>query len=85
MPPGEPVGAELSVGDSVADDVVVGGEDVVPDGADCLLVAAAAAELPVVGCEVAVLGVDGGVGGLGERGAQPGVAVAGLSGAAFAA
>jgi hypothetical protein len=42
---GEPVGAELSVGDSVADDVVVGGEDVVPDGADRFGFAAAAAEL----------------------------------------
>jgi hypothetical protein len=85
MPSGEPVGAELPVGDPVANDVVVGGEDVVPDAADRFGVAAAPTELPVVGCEVGALGMDGGVRGLGERGAQPGVAVPGLSGAAFAA
>src|SRR5437773_2603983 len=82
---GEPVGAELAVGDAVADDVVVGDQDVVARGADCLRLAAAAAELPVVGGEVGVLAAGGGARGLRQRGAQPGVAVAGLAAAATAA
>jgi hypothetical protein len=45
---GEPVGAELAEGDAVADDVVVGDQDVVAGGADRFGVAAAAADLPVV-------------------------------------
>jgi hypothetical protein len=40
---GEPVGAELAEGDVVADDVVVGDQDVVAGGADRFLLAAAAA------------------------------------------
>ncbi len=38
---GEPVGAELAEGDAVADDVVVGDQDVVAGGADRFRVAAA--------------------------------------------
>src|SRR6266542_3511427 len=83
--PGEPVGAEFAEGDAVAGDVVVGDQDVVAGGADCFRVAAAAADLPVVGGEVGVLAVGGGVGGLGEGCAQPGVAGAGLAGAASVA
>ncbi len=82
---GEPVGAEFAVGDAVGDDVVVGDQDVVVGGAGCFRVAAAAADLPVVGGEVGVLAAGGGVGGLGERGAQPGVAVASFAGAASVA
>src|SRR5439155_1879076 len=78
---GEPVGAELAVGDAVADDVVVGDQDVVAGGADCLRFAAAAAELPVVGGEVGVLAAGGGAGGLRPRRARPGVAVAGAANA----
>src|SRR5437870_3930593 len=59
---GEPVGAELAVGDAVADDVVVGDQDVVAGGADRLRLAAAAAELPVVGGEIGVLAAGGGAG-----------------------
>src|SRR6266498_3934911 len=82
---GEPVGAEFAEGDALADDVVVGDEDVVAGGADRFCVAAAAADLPVVGGEVGVLAAGGGAGGLGQRLAQPAVAVAGLAGAASAA
>ena len=56
----EPVGAELAEGDAVADDVVVGDQDVVAGGADRFRVAAAAADLPVVGGEVGVLAAGGG-------------------------
>src|SRR6266498_261439 len=58
---GEPVGAEFAEGDAVGDDVVVGDQDVVAGGADRFRVAAAAADLPVVGGEVGVLGAGGGV------------------------
>src|SRR6266508_3280340 len=81
---GEPVGAELAVGDLVVDDVVVGDQDVVAGGADCFGVAAAAADLPVVGGEVGVFAAGGGAGGFGEGVAQPAVAVAGAAGAALA-
>ncbi len=57
---GEPVGPELAEGHLVADDVVVGDQDVVAGGADRFLLAAAAADLPVVGGEVGVLGARGG-------------------------
>src|SRR6266542_5109884 len=82
---GEPVGAELAVGDAVADDVVVGDEDVVTGRAHRLGVAAAAADLPVVGGEVGIPAAGGGAGCLGESGAQPAVAPAGLAGVASAA
>src|SRR5215218_5578142 len=83
--PGEPVGAEFAEGDAVAGDVVVGDQDVVAGGADRFRVAAATADLPVVGGEVGVLGAGGGVGGLGGGCAQPAVAVAGFAGAASVA
>jgi hypothetical protein len=52
---GEPVGAEFAEGDAVAGDVVVGDQDVVAGCADGFGVAAAAADLPVVGGEVGAL------------------------------
>src|SRR5207247_6233213 len=58
---------------------------VVAGGADRFLLAAAAADLPVVGGEVGLLRARGGTGGFAESGAQPAVAVAGLAGAALAA
>src|SRR6266542_6497796 len=64
---GEPVGAELAEGDAVADDVVVGDEDVVSGGADRLRLAPAAADLGVVGGEVGAFAARGGLGRLGER------------------
>jgi hypothetical protein len=51
---GEPVGAEFAEGDALVDDVVVGDRGVVAGGADRFRVAAAAADLPVVGGEVGV-------------------------------
>src|SRR5215212_5381967 len=66
-----PVGAEFSEGDSVADDVVVGDEDVVAQRADRLGLATAPAQLREVGGEVGVLGAGGGLGALGERVGQP--------------
>jgi hypothetical protein len=81
----EPVGTELAVGDAVADDVVVGDEDVVAGRPDRFGLSAAAADLPVVGGDVAVLGAGGAAGGVGQGLAQPGVAVAGLAGAALGA
>jgi hypothetical protein len=61
-----PVGSEVSVGDLVADDVVVGDEDVVADRAERDGFAAAAAQLGVVGGEVGASGADGGARALGE-------------------
>src|SRR6266545_359398 len=82
---GEPVGAELAGGDTVADDVVVGDQDVVPGRADRLVGSPPSADLPVVGGEVGVLAAGGGMGCLGQGRAEPGVAVAGLAGVASAA
>jgi len=59
---GEPVRSELAEGDVVAGDVVVGDEDVVAGGADRFLLAAAAADLPVAGGEVGLLGARSGAG-----------------------
>src|SRR5712691_11580854 len=66
---GEPVGSEFAEGDAVAADVVVGDQDVVAGGADRFLLAAATADLPVVGGEVGALSPGGGAGGLGQCGA----------------
>ena len=74
-----PVGAELAVGDLVADDVVVGDQEVVADRADRFGFAAAAAELRVVRGEVGVLGADGGVGASVSWSVQPASAGAGLA------
>jgi hypothetical protein len=76
---GEPVRAELAVGQSVADDVVVGDEDVVTRSADCLWLAAAATDLPVVGSEVGALCPRGGLGRLGQGLAEPTRAAQGLA------
>jgi len=54
-------------GDAVADDVVVGDQDVVAGGADRFGVAAAAADLPVVGGEVGVLAAGGSAGAWGSE------------------
>jgi hypothetical protein len=62
-----PVGAELAERDLVADDVVVGDEDVVAGRADRFGFAAPAAQLGVVGGEVGALGACGGLGDLGQR------------------
>ena len=58
VPHALPVGSEVAIRDPVADDVVVGDQQVVADRADCLGFAAAAAELCVVSGEVGVLGAD---------------------------
>src|SRR3990172_3137665 len=68
---GEPVRAELAVGHAVADDVVVGNEDVVPRGADCLRFAAATADLPVVGGEGGGLAARNRLRRFGQRRPQP--------------
>ena len=54
-----PVGSEFSERDLVADDVVVGDEEVVADRADRFGFAASSAQLGVVGGEVGALGADG--------------------------
>ena len=59
---GEPVGAEFAERDAVAGDVVVGDQDVVAGGSDRFCVAAAAADLPVVGGEIGVLAAGCGAG-----------------------
>jgi hypothetical protein len=61
-----PVGAELPVWDVVADDVVVGDEEIVADRADGFRFAASAAQLGVVRGEAGVVGAHGGAGALGE-------------------
>src|SRR5215218_5690835 len=66
-----PVGAELSERHSVADDVVVGDEDVVADRADRFGLAASCAQLGEVGGEVGALGADGGPRALGQLVGQP--------------
>ena len=66
---GEVVAAEVVVGDVVFEDVVAGDQDRVGDGDDRFLVSAAAFDLLVLGAQVGVLGADGGVGGLDQRGA----------------
>src|SRR3954453_6068142 len=74
-----PVRSQILVGNVVANDVVVGDEDVVAGGADRFLGAASAADLGVVRSEVGVLAAGGDVRGLGERDPQPHGAVAGAS------
>ena len=60
-----PVRSQILVGNVVANDVVVGDEDVVAGGADRFLGAAAAADLGVVRSEVGALAAGGDVRGLG--------------------
>jgi len=66
-----PVRAEVAVGDLVADDVVVGDEQVVTDRADRFLFAAASTELSEVRGEVGLFGADSGAGALGQLLGQP--------------
>jgi hypothetical protein len=78
-----PVRSQIVVGNFVANDVVVGDEDVVAGGADCFLGAASAADLGVVRSEVGALAAGGDVRRLGERDPQPHRAVPGASGTVF--
>ena len=66
-----PVGSELAEWDLVADDVVVGDEQVVADRADRFGLAAAAAELREVRGHVGLLGSHRGAGALGQLVGQP--------------
>ena len=79
-----PVGSELSEGDLVADDVVVGDEEVVPDRADRFGLTAPSAQRREVGGEIGALGSDGGFGAFGQLVGQPARAGAGSSRAAAA-
>ena len=81
---GEVVAAEVLVGDVVAEDVVDRDQDRVGDRDDRLVVPLAALDPLVLGAEVGVLGVGGGVGGLDQHGAQVLVGLAGAAGAALA-
>ena len=74
-----PVRAEFSEWDLVADDVVVGDEEVVADRADGFGLAAPSAQLGVVGGEVGALGSDGGSCAFGELVGEPAGAGAGSS------
>ena len=66
-----PVRSEVAVWDLVADDVVVGDEQVVADRADRFLLAAAASELREVRGEVGLFGAHSGAGALGQLRGQP--------------
>ena len=67
-----PVRPEVAVGNLVADDVVVGDQEVVADRADRFGFAAASAELREVRGEVGLFGADSGAGALGQLRGQPG-------------
>ena len=71
-----PVGSELAERDLVANDVVVGDEQVVANGTDRLGLTAPAAQLGVVGGEIRALGADRGARALGELLGEPARAVA---------
>ena len=75
--PALPVWAEVSVWDLVADDVVVGDEQVVTDRADCFRFAASAAQLCEVRGEVGAFGPDRGAGAFGELLGEPARTVTG--------
>ena len=66
-----PVGSELSERDLVADDVVVGDEDVVAGRTDRFGLTAPSAQLGEVGGQVGALGSSGGLRGFGQRVGQP--------------
>ena len=74
-----PVGSELAEWDLVADDVVVGDEDVVAGRADRFGLTAPPAQLGEMGGEVGALGAGGGLRPLGERVGQPTWAGPGLT------
>jgi hypothetical protein len=82
--PALPVGSELSKWDLVADDVVVGDEDVVADSADRFGLTAPSAQLREVSGEIGALGADGGSRALGQLVGQPARSGAGSSRAAAA-
>src|SRR3954447_3951316 len=84
-PPIVPVRPEVLIGNPVADDVVVGDENVVACGADRFLGAAPAADLGVVRGEVGALGAGGGLRGFGQRDTQPHRPVPGPCGPTFPA
>lgn len=66
-----PVGSEVAEGDLVANDVVVGDEQVVADRADRFLFAATPTELGVVRGEVGLFGAYRSAGALGQLRGQP--------------
>ena len=69
--PALPVGTELSEWDLVADDVVVGHQEVVADRADRFGLTTPSTELREVGSEVGAFGPDGSPGALGQLGGEP--------------
>src|SRR5947209_2520185 len=75
-----PVRAEFAEWDLVADDVVVGDEEVVADRADRFRFAASAAQLCEVGGEVGAFGADRGSGAFGELLSEPARTVTGPTG-----
>ena len=74
-----PVGTELSEWDLVADDVVVGDEQVVADRADRFGLTAPSAELREVRSEVGAFGADGSPRALGQLRGEPAGSGAGSS------
>jgi hypothetical protein len=77
-----PAGSKFSERDLVADDVVVGDEEVVADSADRLGLIAPSAQRREVRGEIGALGSDGGPRAFGELVSQPVRAWAGSSRAA---
>lgn len=77
--PALPVRSELSERDLVADDVVVGHEEVVADCADRFGLTAPSAELGEVGGEIGAFGADGSPSALGQLGGEPAWSGAGAS------
>ena len=67
----EPVAAEVVVGLAAIENVVGGHEDGMANGDSGALLAASAGEPPELRGQVGVFGLRGGVGGLGQRAAQP--------------
>jgi hypothetical protein len=76
-----PVRSEFAEWDLVADDMVVGDENVVSDRADRFLLSASSAQLREVGGEVGAFGSDGGPGAFGQLVGEPAGAGAGSPGA----
>ena len=74
-----PVGSELAERDLVANDVVVGDEQVVANGTDRLGLTAPAAQLREVGGQIGAFGADRGARALGELLGEPAGSGAGSS------
>jgi hypothetical protein len=74
-------GPRVTIWDLVADDVVVGNEQVVADRADRFLFAAPVAELGEVRGEIGAFGAHGGTGALSQLGGEPAGSGAGSPGA----